>query len=128
MFATHAEAIEHDECGPWGGLVENSVYAALKLDNEKLKLEVDYQIKLGAKSVSAWSDIVKRQDERLAEAVIFIADLKNSGTRFDMNPTQPFGDWEEVSRFYLDYIRLINDSVSNRADEILAKLKGGERD
>jgi hypothetical protein len=61
-------------------------------------------------------------ERKLKEAKSALDDFLGIGVRADLNPTQPMGDWEEVSRFYLQYLKSIDDSVRDRARQALKEI------
>jgi hypothetical protein len=64
-------------------------------------------------------------EARIEELEQCLRDYEQHGLRADLNPTQPMGDWMEVSRFYLDYLKRIEESVKDRARTALAKRGKG---
>lgn len=58
---------------------------------------------------------IRTTDEELAALREALEDISKHGLRADMNPTQPVGNWKEVTIFFLDYLKRIDDSLKERA-------------
>lgn len=62
---------------------------------------------------------LEAQNKKLVEG---LKDFRDHGLRADTTPTQPIGDWMQVSSFYLDYLERIESSVKSRAAGVLKEL------
>ena len=90
---------------------------------EAIKRELEKWEYLETMDASWLIEELTREIELNAEMREIFKDLAKNGLRADLYPTQPMGDWEEVTRFFLSYLKKIDSSLRERARSILASYE-----